>query len=199
MSERIQKLNELAGLIDPVYAIVELGVNFGESLVALALGSKGAPVYGIDLWGWDTDVRGEKHRRRRGFQTDDARAGAARRLENAGVKACLIQGSTHDIAKAWSRPIGLLYIDAAHDVVSVSHDYEDWARHVVPGGWIAFDDAEPGEKVNKVIKSIVNASGCWDNWGRADVNGRLAFAQRNTNDDPMLKPAAKCGGDYDLW
>lgn len=198
MSERIQKLHELAGLVDPQFTIVELGVSLGESIVALALGSNGAPVYGIDLWGWVTDVRGDKHRKRRGFRTDNAKLEARQRLENSGVRACLIQGNTRDIAKAWSRPIGLLYIDAAHDVLSVTHDYEDWARFVVPGGWIAFDDAEPHEKVNKVIQSIVDASGCWENWGRVDVNGRLAFAQRNTAPDPMLKPEALCGGDYDL-
>lgn len=182
MSERLKTLQMLAGQVPEELAIVELGVNRGESLKHLVMGSaqgQGAPVYGIDLWGWITaDEKREKHRKRRGFMTDAAQKAAAGELDRLGLEAVLIQGATHEIAKAWSRPIGLLYIDAAHDEASVAQDYRDWIEFVEPGGWVAFDDAEPGEKVNRVLETVVREHDVLTELERVDVNGRLAFARR---------------------
>lgn len=182
MSERLKTLQRLAAEVPEDLAIVELGVNAGESLKHLAIGAaqgNGATVYGVDLWGWITsDVKREGHRRRRGFASDNARKVAIAEIDRLGLEAVLIQGATHEIAKAWSRPIGLLYVDAAHDETSVREDYENWNGHIVGDGWIAFDDAQPGEKVNRVLEGFVVPSGLWYDFERADEGGRLAFAKR---------------------
>jgi predicted O-methyltransferase YrrM len=183
MSDRLKTLQRLAAEVPEDLAIVELGVHRGESLKHLAIGTaqgNGAKVYGIDLWGWVTDDAGrEKHRKRRGFQTDTARKLAAGELDRVGVAdVTLIQGATHEIAKAWSRPIGLLYIDAAHDEASVAQDWEDWSPFLEPGAWVAFDDAQEGEKVNRVLQGIVVPSGLLEPLERAETDGRLAFARR---------------------
>lgn len=184
MSERLETLAMLAAAVPNDLAIVELGVNLGESLLAMAhgaAGGSGATVYGVDLWHWQTfNRKSDRHRLRRQFAGAEVLPAFLERLRDSGLENVVwIQGATHEIAKAWAKPIGLLYIDAAHDENSVREDYEDWSKFVVADGWIAFDDAEPGEKVNRVLERTVWASGAWDNWQRTDVNGRLAYARRS--------------------
>lgn len=51
-----------------------------------------------------------------------------------------IAGSSQIIGKHWRTPIGFLFIDGAHDDRGVMADYELWAPHVMPGGYLVFHD-----------------------------------------------------------
>lgn len=177
MAERLETLQRLAGDAGE-NAIVELGVNRGRSLLALAAGSGGAPVFGVDLW--DLRMPGmasEKHRARRGFMAGEAFRAFTAAVAAAGQDVTWIKGATAEVAKAWSQPIGLLHIDAGHDIESVRRDYEAWSPFIVAGGWLCFDDARPGEKVSRVIEETVKPSGLWTDW-QSVAGGRLAFARR---------------------
>ena len=52
---------------------------------------------------------------------------------------------SHDAGKNWQRPISLLWIDGSHEYEDVLTDIEDFMPHVVPGGWVVFDDAHGGK------------------------------------------------------
>lgn len=184
MNGRLETLKRLAGEVTKTRAIVELGVNRGKSLLALAEGAAAAQVFGVDLWDvkWPEERHGERPteawRKSRGFagqEAFEAFRAALESSEHAG-RVTWIKGATQEVAKAWTRPIGLLHIDAAHDEQSVRRDYEDWSTHVVKGGWLCLDDAEPGNKVAQVIEDTILPSGLW-----ADaelIEGRLWIARR---------------------
>lgn len=162
MNARLEKLAELAA--QSPAAVVELGVNRGKSLIAMAKATE-AHVYGIDLW----DMRlpagiPDTWRQSRGFTRTKAFETFLEAVATADVadRVTWIKGDTAEIAKAWNRPIGLLHIDAAHDYASVRRDYQGWSPHIVAGGWLCMDDASNAAKVGRVIQEqVMVPGGCW--------------------------------------
>jgi hypothetical protein len=61
---------------------------------------------------------------------------------------------------AYAGQIALLHIDGNHSEPEVSADCEMWTPHVVPGGWIIFDDYEWafGDGVKRVADAFVEAN-----------------------------------------
>jgi predicted O-methyltransferase YrrM len=63
-----------------------------------------------------------------------------------------VRGLSADVASTWDgSPIGLLYVDGAHDEASVLADIDGWERHVAPGGRVLFHDAFSAPGVTKAI------------------------------------------------
>jgi len=167
-------LAELASGVPANLAIVEIGSYTGKSTVHLASGA--APVYAVDLW--DMRLPGEKPQRNKNSYAVNFDSAEARRVfseRTKGLKVTAIQGDSREIAKAWSRAIGMLFIDGAHDIETVTADYRNWSPFVVSGGVIAFHDAQPGSKVRQVIEAIVEPSGEWGMWREVE---RLMIARR---------------------
>jgi Methyltransferase domain len=54
--------------------------------------------------------------------------------------AKLIEGDSFVVGAAWTDPIDLLLVDAAHDYRSAFTDMRNFARWVVPGGYCLVDD-----------------------------------------------------------
>ncbi|MFO7568363.1 MAG: class I SAM-dependent methyltransferase [Smithellaceae bacterium] len=52
-------------------------------------------------------------------------------------------GRSDVVGRAWNMPLGLLFIDGSHAYESVLTDYELWAKHVMPGGYLIFHDIFP--------------------------------------------------------
>lgn len=52
-------------------------------------------------------------------------------------------GLSQEVAKAWSGPIHLLFIDGSHQYEDVLVDFNAFYPHVVPGGIVALHDVEP--------------------------------------------------------
>lgn len=181
MIERIQTLSDYAGRVKTEcgpYPVVELGVNLGKSLIAMAQTAE--LVYGIDLW----DMRlpegnADSWRESRGFIKSSVFREFLLRVSQAGVTSRVrwIKGDTHEIGKAWSQPIGLLHIDAAHDRVSVLQDYRLWSPFVAQNGFLCMDDAAAPEKVGSVIEDVVKPSGLWKDYEYVS-GGRLFIARR---------------------
>jgi cephalosporin hydroxylase len=46
-------------------------------------------------------------------------------------------------ARAWAIPLGLVFIDGGHAYETVLNDYQCWARHIVPGGYLLIHDIFP--------------------------------------------------------
>jgi predicted O-methyltransferase YrrM len=66
-----------------------------------------------------------------------------RTIRTAGLEDHVIPiaGSSVVIGPYWNTPIAMLFIDGAHDD-GVVLDYELWADHIIPGGLLAFHDAD---------------------------------------------------------
>jgi predicted O-methyltransferase YrrM len=105
-------------------AVVEIGTYVGKTTIALAHGQierNGRPVDAIDIV--------------RHHDLDE-------NLRSAGV-ADFVQvriGRSAAVARAWSEPIELLWIDGDHSYRGVRTDIRAWADKVMPGGTIAFHD-----------------------------------------------------------
>jgi predicted O-methyltransferase YrrM len=54
-----------------------------------------------------------------------------------------VVGRSEQVARFWSTPLGLLFIDGAHSLEPVTRDYEGWAPHVMAGGALVFHDIYP--------------------------------------------------------
>jgi predicted O-methyltransferase YrrM len=54
-----------------------------------------------------------------------------------------IVGRSERVAALWNTPLAMLFIDGGHSEEPVTHDYEGWAPHVMPGGALVFHDIYP--------------------------------------------------------
>ncbi len=43
-------------------------------------------------------------------------------------------------ARYWATPLGLVFIDGGHSYEAAGIDYNSWARHIVPGGYLLIHD-----------------------------------------------------------
>jgi predicted O-methyltransferase YrrM len=46
-------------------------------------------------------------------------------------------------ARAWTIPLGFVFIDGGHALDTVSADYRNWSPHLMPGGLLVFHDVFP--------------------------------------------------------
>jgi len=54
-----------------------------------------------------------------------------------------IIGHSETVGRNWQTPLGLIFIDGSHAYESVLKDYEVWAKHLTPGGYLVFHDIFP--------------------------------------------------------
>jgi hypothetical protein len=144
-------------------AIVELGTFTGQGACCLATGAAvglNATVWCIDMWGLRPSGQEAKY--------DDPGNQEATRaaLDSLGLlqAAVLVRCETREAAKLWRLPIGLLVLDAGHEMVDVLSDYQNWARFVAPGGWLLMHDARNAgwPAVDEVIAEEIMPSGLWE-------------------------------------
>jgi hypothetical protein len=149
-----ERLKELAKQVNEG-VIVEIGSKNGLSARAMALFAK-VPVYCIDMW--DLTFLGD--RRPKIHLHDDK--DFLKMTE--GLNVIPIKGISSEIAKAWNRPIGLLFIDGDHTYKGCMADYEGFAHHINPGGFLVFHDYEP--KFKDVVKAVneIKQLSIWTDW-----------------------------------
>jgi hypothetical protein len=46
-------------------------------------------------------------------------------------------------ARAWSTPLGMVFIDGGHSLDMVRQDFQIWSQHVLPRGYLVFHDIYP--------------------------------------------------------
>ena len=75
-------------------------------------------------------------------------------------------GRSETVGKSWNMPLGLVFIDGSHAYESALNDYEIWAKHVVPGGYLIFHDIFPdpsqGGQAPYLVYQKAVASGEYD-------------------------------------
>jgi len=68
-----------------------------------------------------------------------------RNLHRAGLEETVIPivGQSHLVAKYWTTPLAMLFIDGGHSREMAMGDYEGWTPHCAPGGLLAIHDVFP--------------------------------------------------------
>lgn len=66
-------------------------------------------------------------------------------------------------ARAWATPLGLVFIDGGHAFETALIDYQSWAEHIVPKGYLLihdiFQDPKDGGQAPYRVYQIAKASG----------------------------------------
>lgn len=123
-------------------AILEIGTNVGTSTVALALGQQirgsGRKVHTVDM---------ARHPQ---LAANLAEAGVAGQVE-------VIVSTSGEVARTWSEPLELLWIDGDHSYRGCLADIESFSRHVVPGGLIALHDYADRMGVPRAVHEAILA------------------------------------------
>ncbi|WP_250462764.1 class I SAM-dependent methyltransferase [Microbulbifer litoralis] len=80
-------------------------------------------------------------------------------------------------ARHWNTPLGLVFIDGGHSLEAAMTDYRCWARHIVPGGYLAIHDIFPdpadGGQAPYDIYKLALASGQFELVEMVDTLGIL--------------------------
>jgi predicted O-methyltransferase YrrM len=77
-----------------------------------------------------------------------------------------IIGRSEVIGRALNTPLGLIFIDGSHAYESVLNDYQIWAKHLIPGGYLIFHDIFPdpsqGGQAPYLVYQKAVSSGVYD-------------------------------------
>jgi hypothetical protein len=151
----LQLLAQLASEGPADAAIVEIGTYRGRSTVALAIGSRaghGPPVYTFDPRHHFVGPRGGK-----AFGPPDQAAlygNLAEVANGIGETVFVVSLDSRLVARAWSQPVSLLFVDGDHARHAVAGDFWAWRPHLQTDALVAFDDTDY-EDVDAVVQSLV--------------------------------------------
>lgn len=168
-----ERLASLAAAVPAHQCIIEVGVFMARTTCFLAAGAQagnGAHVYGIDPWDlpgdrypfkWVNHPNRNRRRIRQMFTKPQTRVDAQGLIDRHGLAdaVTLIQGFSVEVARDWSAPVGLLFIDGDHREEMVRADWDAWRPHLVPGAVVVWDDYHkdyPG--VQAVVDALVDQS-----------------------------------------
>ena len=120
--------------------ILNVGVEYGASVVCLRAGNPHALLYALDI-----DIT---------KATEDARAAASLLLEYDSGKA----------AENWVLPLDLAFIDGDHSSTGVTRDTL-FCNHIAPGGVVAFHDCyrwnAPARTIHAICPEVNQAVSDW--------------------------------------
>jgi len=131
--------------------VLEIGALFGKSTCVLAFGCVGSSkhVFTIDPFiNTNTDLsiywkEGESF-----FTIWQNNIKKNNLLEYISP----LVGFSQDVAKMWSKPINLLFIDGSHYYKDVKADFDNFYPYVISGGIIAFHDVDSHGSHEGVVK-----------------------------------------------
>lgn len=84
-------------------------------------------------------------------------------------------------ARSWATPLALVFIDGGHALETVQQDFDSWARHLMPGGYLLIHDlfedpAQGGQAPFQVYQAAVE-TGQYHELSRAGTLGVLQRKQ----------------------
>lgn len=151
----------------PGLGIVNIGVHTGDSVLSMA--GKGNVVYGVDPWEHPDNTQ-----KRLGVV--EYRLVAEERL--AGVPdVVLVQDFSIPYARTYDGPpVGLLYLDGAHDFASVFGEMCAWNVRLAEEAVVVVDDVRLNNRARVPMVEACNAMvQHWGPWTRPpDGSARLA-------------------------
>jgi predicted O-methyltransferase YrrM len=132
--------------------IVEIGTYCGKSTIYLAAAAR---AHGTVVVTIDHHRGSEEHQPGWEYHDPDLVDPAVgqidtlplmrRTLHAAGVEDVVVAvvGRSAVVARLWTTPLGLLFIDGGHTEEAARTDYDSWAPHVAVGGLLAIHDVFP--------------------------------------------------------
>lgn len=121
-------LKELVREIMTKYPIIiNIGAERGVSTIAMLEERDDATVYSIDIDPCEGEIENAK---KAGLDT---------------TRIIRLLGRSQEIGMRWSFPVDFIWVDGDHSYEGVKGDILSWARHLVPGGIMAFHDCFDGE------------------------------------------------------
>jgi len=172
------KLYELAREVSGRGPCLEIGSYCGKSSLYLGAGCR---VSGGILFSIDHHQGNEEQQPGEAYcdpELIDPRTGRIntldvfrRTIEEAGLEETVVPvvSRSRTVARHWATPLGLVFIDGGHTFEAAFSDYNAWAGHVLPGGYllihdIFFDPAEGGQ-APRHIYDLACRSGLFDDLG----------------------------------
>jgi predicted O-methyltransferase YrrM len=108
-------------------------------------------------------------------------------LRTAGVEAQVEahRACSRDVAKGWSRPIRMLWIDGDHTYAGAKEDFDGFAPFLCEGGFVAVHDALHGYEgpVRIVVEDILRS----DRFGAAGFVRSIAWSQFRPRDGAAFR------------
>lgn len=135
-----------AGVLGP---LLEIGSYCGKSAVYLGAAAResGTALFSIDHHRGSEEIQpGWEHHDPEIVDPATGRIDTLpffrRTIADAGLEDVVVSivGDSPVIAKHWTTPLGLVFIDGAHSEEHVRADYEGWAPKLVAGGLLVFHD-----------------------------------------------------------
>jgi predicted O-methyltransferase YrrM len=133
--------------------LLEVGTYCGKSALYLGAAAReaGSVLFTVDHHrGSEENQRGwEYHDERLEDPVDPQRLDTLpwfrRTIARAGLEETVIAvvGPSALVARHWSTPLALVFVDGSHTQAAVEADYEGWAPHVMPGGLLVIHDVFP--------------------------------------------------------
>lgn len=160
-------LSSLAVQVKPPHCIVEVGSYRGRSTIALAHGAQdGVIVYAVDPHE-EHVVEGLPF-----GMADNAAFMANVNRAGVGHKVRVINLPSMVAFESWKfhgfqHPIGLIFIDGAHDFNDVMYDLSAWGYELVVGGILALHDANTWDGPTRVANELAASAGWTEIEGRA--------------------------------
>lgn len=165
------RLHALALAAASLGPCLEIGSYCGKSAVYLgtACREKNAILFSIDHHrGSEEQQPGEQYFDPFLFDARDYAIntfGPLRRtLASAGLEDTVVPIVAPSVvaARAWATPLGLVFIDGGHALETVQTDYNCWARHIVPGGYLLIHDiftdpAQGGQAPFRIYQSAIGS------------------------------------------
>ena len=102
-----------------------------------------------------------------------------RTLARAGLEDTVVPivSRSHVAARGWATPLALVFIDGGHAFETARSDYQCWAPHILPGGWLLihdiFEDPAEGGQAPWEVYKLALASGDFEALPRIKTLGVL--------------------------
>jgi MMP 1-O-methyltransferase len=173
--EEGMRLYELAVEASKKAPCLEIGSYCGKSTLYLGAGCKaaGGILFSIDHHrGSEEQQPGEEY-----FdpETYDISIGSMntfplfrKTLSMGGLEETVIPIVTRSsvAARMWATPLSLVFIDGGHTYEAAFTDYSNWARHLIPGGYLLvhdiFKDPRDGGQAPYYVYRLAVASGLFE-------------------------------------
>lgn len=146
--------------------IVEIGSWKGRSTIWLAMGSKRG--CGVKVYAIDPHIGSSEHTKEgaRVYTFDEF----MKNIKGAGCDDAIVPivKSSEAASKSFDKPVGLVFIDGAHEYEPAKMDFELWFPKVVEGGIIALHDTIIWNGPRKVAQEKIFKSSNIKNVGFVD-------------------------------
>ncbi len=181
--ERLRELAKQASRLGPC---LEIGSYCGKSAAYIGSGCKetGGVLFSIDHHrGSEEQQPGEEYFDPELFDERYGKVDTFRffreTVEKMGLEDTVIPivSVSSVVARFWNTPLSMVFIDGGHSYDTVFTDYNCWAHHIIPGGYLAIHDifldpSKGGQAPYKIYK-LALASGLFKEMPMVETLGVL--------------------------